>query len=136
MDEIDKQIVEILGKQGRLQWKELGEAVHLTGPAVAERVRRLEKQGIICGYQAVVDESKTGRATTALITIILSSGRHGEMQALLRSHPAVRESYRVSGDGCYWCRAVFAGQAELAAFLDELSHLGNYRLMLAVDAIR
>ena len=81
MDEIDKQIVEILSKQGRLQWKELGEAVHLSGPAAAERVRRLEKQGIICGYKAVVDESKTGRATTALITIILSSGRHGPVRS-------------------------------------------------------
>src|SRR3712207_7736558 len=59
MEELDRQIVQLLVKDGRMSYTDLGKATGLSTSAVHQRVRRLEQRGVIRGYAAVVDRKST-----------------------------------------------------------------------------
>ncbi|MGE5702970.1 MAG: Lrp/AsnC family transcriptional regulator [Clostridia bacterium] len=136
LDQTDIAIIQLLQANARLQWKEIGEQVHLTGQAVAQRIQRLTEQGIIEAFTLRVNEEKMGRPLVALITMFLKSNDHGSFQRFLQSASAVEEAHRVSGEGCYWLKARLGKQEELNDFLDQLLPFGNYRLQLSIAKIR
>ena len=67
MDEIDREIVRISHANGRLNQERIAREVKLSRPAVHERVRRLEEQGVIRGYKALVDWAALGQPVTAFV---------------------------------------------------------------------
>ena len=73
MDGIDRRIVEMLADNGRLSYAEMARQVGLSGPAVHERVGKLEAAGVITGYQAQVDPDAVGLGVTAFIGIVQSA---------------------------------------------------------------
>src|ERR687890_838559 len=73
VDSLDEQILAALQENGRLTMKALAERVGLSSPAMIERVRRLEEQGIIAGYRAVISPATLGRPLTAVITAEVSA---------------------------------------------------------------
>ena len=68
-DSFDDKILAILQRNGRISMAELGRQVHLSQPAVTERVRKLEESGVITGYRAVVDLEKLGYGIRAIIRV-------------------------------------------------------------------
>ncbi len=71
IDRIDHRIIETLRRDGRISWRELGDSVHLSASSVGERVRRLERRGVITGYQATVDQTQLGRGLRAVVELDL-----------------------------------------------------------------
>jgi Lrp/AsnC family leucine-responsive transcriptional regulator len=69
MEEIDRQIVDLLARDGRMSFTDLGRATGLSTSAVHQRVRRLEQRGVIRGYAAVVDYDSIGLPLTAFVSI-------------------------------------------------------------------
>ena len=69
MEELDRQIVQLLVKDGRMSYTDLGKATGLSTSAVHQRVRRLEQRGVIRGYAAVVDPEAVGLPMTAFISV-------------------------------------------------------------------
>lgn len=69
MEELDRQIVQLLVKDGRMSYTDLGKATGLSTSAVHQRVRRLEQRGVIRGYAAVVDPESVGLPLTAFISV-------------------------------------------------------------------
>ena len=67
LDKIDKQILSILQTDGRISWQLLGDRVHLSANAVAERVRRMTRAGVIRGFKAEVNQAALGRSLEAVI---------------------------------------------------------------------
>jgi len=67
LDQTDWQIIAELQRDGRLSFNQLARLVHLSPPAVAERVRRLEDAGVITGYQVVISPARAGLPLTAFI---------------------------------------------------------------------
>jgi Lrp/AsnC family transcriptional regulator, leucine-responsive regulatory protein len=67
LDDIDRVIVRSLRLEGRISWRELGDRVHLSATSVAERVKRLERVGVISGYSAVIDSASLGRDLRAVV---------------------------------------------------------------------
>ena len=65
IDTIDQRILDELQSEGRVSYRDLGERVGLSAPAVTERVRRLERQGVITGYTATIDP--------AALTVVFAS---------------------------------------------------------------
>ena len=78
IDEFDARILRQLEMSGRMSWAELSSQVHLSPTAVADRVRRMERDGVIRGYQANVDPAAYGRTTRAVIEVGLIAGAHAE----------------------------------------------------------
>jgi Lrp/AsnC family transcriptional regulator, leucine-responsive regulatory protein len=69
LDRVDRDILRLLQEDARMTFAEIGRQVHLSQPAVAERVRALEEQGVILGYHAVVDTTRLGFPITAWIHV-------------------------------------------------------------------
>ncbi len=76
MDITDAKILEILQEDGRISMKELGKRVALTSPAVSERVKRLEENGVITGYKAIVNPILLGLNVSVIIHVGLNVSAH------------------------------------------------------------
>ena len=92
MDEIDTRILSLLSENGRASFASIGTAVGLSPHGTADRVRRLERDGVIRGYSAQIDPAGVGRGLTALLDIrLLPSTDPDEFERQALSLPAVRE---------------------------------------------
>jgi Lrp/AsnC family leucine-responsive transcriptional regulator len=136
IDETDLKIIQCLGENSRLEWKEVGQKVHMTGQAVAARVHKLEDQGIIEGYSLRVNQSKIGYPITAFITVFMKTAAHDKFQNFINSKTMIVETHRVSGEGCYWLKAVTSSHEELNKLLDEILAYGNYRSNISIAKIK
>ncbi|WKB37021.1 Lrp/AsnC family transcriptional regulator [Terrilactibacillus sp. S3-3] len=76
MDSFDKKILSSLMDDARITWADLASRVGLSSPAVADRVSRLVKKGIIKGYGTVLDPEKVGLTCTAFIAVTLEKPEH------------------------------------------------------------
>ncbi|GAB2699049.1 Lrp/AsnC family transcriptional regulator [Thalassiella azotivora] len=99
MDPTDRQIVSILRAQGRVPWAELGRQVGLSGPAVQERVRRLEESRVVTGYHAAVDPAALGLGVSAVVGVYCSDGAEtDDVARRLRDVPEIEDCWYVAGD--------------------------------------
>ncbi|WP_172200420.1 winged helix-turn-helix transcriptional regulator [Saccharibacillus qingshengii] len=134
MDQTDKRIIEELGLNSRITMKELGERVHLTGPAAATRVEKLEDQGIIEGYGVQVNHAKMGCYTYAFLNIYIKETSHQPYLEFTREKKGyVLNNYKISGDGCYLLESRFPSNEALNEFLVELNEYANYKLSIVLD---
>ncbi|MBC9785545.1 Lrp/AsnC family transcriptional regulator [Heliobacterium chlorum] len=135
LDQTDLEILKLLRKNSRMQWKEIGEIVHMTGQATSARIRRLEEIGVIEGYTVKINEEKLGRIIVALITVCMKSNDHKSFQSFVLHEESVVESHRISGEGCYWLKARVRNQDDLEKLLDKILRYGNYRLQISISEI-
>ena len=101
MDSIDKKILDLLQDNGRITVKEITQTISLTAPAVSERIRRMEKEGIIEGYTALINPQKIGRSVHALINVSIQPQDRENLLNLVEQEPLVVECYHVTGDYSY-----------------------------------
>jgi len=99
MDAVDRKIVALLRDDARRSFKDIGVHVHLSAPAVKRRVDRLEEQGVIRGYTAVIDPSAFGWRTEAFVDLMCD----GRMPAAAIKHavenePGVVSAHTVAGE--------------------------------------
>ena len=124
LDDINRDILELLLADGRISYRELGERVGLTAPAVTERVRKLEELGVIKGYRAVVDYEALGFPLLCIIR--LNSPRNAQdLDDVIRSLPEVIEANRVTGSESHVIRARVASTTHLERLLDALWEHGE-----------
>lgn len=99
MDAIDHQIVALLRENARRSFSDIGGHVALSAPAVKRRVDRLESEGVIRGYAAVVDPHRFGWTTQAVVQLV-TEGRFSarDIDAAVRMHPEISGAYTVAGD--------------------------------------
>lgn len=136
IDHTDQKILQCLQKDSRMQWQEIGRIVHLTGQAVAARIRRMQDDGIIDAFTVNLNYEKLCKPIIAFITVFMNSPNHANFRNFLSAHHAVLEAYRISGEGCYWLKANFASQKELTEFLDAILFYGNYKVTLSIDKVK
>jgi Lrp/AsnC family leucine-responsive transcriptional regulator len=114
MDAIDTQILSILGENGRASFASIGEAVGLSPHGTADRVRRLERDGVILGYAARIDQGSVGRDLEALVDIrLLPSADPDEFERVALALPAVREVDFLTGRFDYQLRLACRDADEL-----------------------
>lgn len=119
LDETSWQILAILQEDARIPFKELGQKVGLSSPAVAERVRRLEEVGIITRYRAELNLEKLGLAIAAFITIKSFGHRCNEIRLLLQESPEVEACYRVTGSDHYLLKVAVTSVSHLEQLVDR-----------------
>ncbi|MDP9796537.1 Lrp/AsnC family leucine-responsive transcriptional regulator [Catenuloplanes nepalensis] len=124
MDDMDWAILGELQADARLSWSALSRRVHLSAPAVAERVRRLEESGVITGYHAHVDPARAGRGVLALIRMSC----YGSLCVLrdpdVATWPEILQIHRVTGDTCCMLRVAAASMVAFEAVIDRLGRYG------------
>ncbi|KQO18567.1 Lrp/AsnC family transcriptional regulator [Paenibacillus sp. Leaf72] len=133
LDHTDKRIIEELAKNGRISMKELGQLVHLTGQAAANRVSRLEEEGFIEGYTIRLNQEKAGLPVHAFIQIFMHGLYHAPYIAFVQQQTAIIHHYKTGGDSCYMMECRFPSNAALDQFLTELNEHANYRLTIVIN---
>ena len=100
MDAIDTHIVALLRENARRSFQDIGSRVGLSAPAVKRRVDRLEDDGVVRGYSAVVDPAAMGWHTHAFVDLHCE-GRMSASQVreAVAAHPEVAAAYTVAGEG-------------------------------------
>ncbi|HKF80086.1 MAG TPA: Lrp/AsnC family transcriptional regulator [Thermoleophilaceae bacterium] len=99
MDAVDRKIVTLLRENARRSFKDIGKHVHLSAPAVKRRVDRLEDEGVIRGYTAVVDPAAFGWHTEAFVDLFCDGRMPGEaIKRAVKEEPAVVSAHTVAGE--------------------------------------
>ncbi len=136
LDNIDFQILRLLSENSRIQWKDLGEQIHMTGQAVGNRIKKLEDSGVIKAYSLIVDEMKVGIIFTAYVIIYMKTANHDSFIRCLSEQKEVVEAHRISGEGCYHLTLKVNSQEQLNLFLNNILEYGNYTLYLSIQEVK
>lgn len=114
-----------LQADARLSVTELGRRVSLSPPAVAERLKRLEREGVITGYRAEVDPRRLGYSLGVVIRIRPAPRQLAAVADLARDTPEIVECHRVTGDDCYVMLAWVTDVEHLELVIDEFAAYGQ-----------
>ena len=99
LDDINRRIVALLSENARRSFADIGGHVALSAPAVKRRVDRLEADGVVRGYSAVVDAAAFGWDTHAVVALLCEGRMAGaEVRDALAGHPEVIAAYTVAGE--------------------------------------
>jgi Lrp/AsnC family leucine-responsive transcriptional regulator len=125
IDAIDRRLLSELGSDARLSTAELARRVSLSSPAVAERVRRLERDGVITGYRAEIDPRALGYGIAAIVRVRPTPRQLPRIAELARETPEVVECYRITGDDCFLLKLHLHGMDDLEPVLDRFVLFGQ-----------
>jgi Lrp/AsnC family leucine-responsive transcriptional regulator len=125
LDATDRKIIGELTTDGRVPLAELGRRVSLSSPAVAERVRRLERVGVITGYRAELDPRLLGYQLTAIVRIKPAAGQLTRIPELATEIPEVGECHRITGEDCFYLKLHLRSIEELSSLLDRFLAYGE-----------
>lgn len=118
MDKIDRQIINMLQKNARVSLKKMSQACYISSPAIAARINKLEKNGVITGYHTVVNMEKLDYHVKAFIQLQLEPNQKKEFYPYIQSIPNVIECNCVTGDYSEVMEVVFPTTADLDNFIN------------------
>jgi Lrp/AsnC family transcriptional regulator, leucine-responsive regulatory protein len=117
INEIDKQILNIIQKDARISNAEIARQVGLAPSAVLERVKKLEERGVIRGFETKLDAKELGYGLTAFVFVRTSFC--GSIGGILAAIPEVLEVHDIAGDDCYLLKVRAKDTDELGKFFRE-----------------
>jgi Lrp/AsnC family leucine-responsive transcriptional regulator len=133
LDDLDWRLLEELQADGRLSFNELARRVHLSPPAVAERVRRLKQAGIITGYAATVDPARAGQPLLAFVQLRCSLGSCLLKTTSAADYPELVEIHKLSGEHCTMLKVRATSLAHLEGLIERLGVHGEMRTHIALS---
>ena len=123
LDRIDRRILDLLQRHGRVSMTELAEHIGLSASPCAERVKRMERDGVITGYHAHVSPEALGKTLLVFVEIKLSA-KSGDVFDKVRKEllhmPEVLECHLVSGSFDYLVKARLSGMSEYRHLLGDI----------------
>ena len=134
LDAHDVRILAELQAEARLSMAELGRRVHLSQPAVTERVRKLEAAGVITGYRATVDLGKLGYGIRAVIRV--GRAEYARIVKLVQQTPEVVNAYNVTGEDSWILEIAVVDVAHLDAVVTRFCLLAETATSIILNPAR
>ncbi|CAM3370847.1 Lrp/AsnC family transcriptional regulator [Paracidovorax anthurii] len=134
LDAYDARILAALQQDGRITMAELGRRVHLSQPAVTERVRKLEAAGVIQGYGARVDCAALGYGIRAIIRV--GRAEYARVVKLIGQTPEVLNAYNVTGDDSWILEIAVIDVSHLDAVVTAFCLLAETSTCIVLNAPR
>ncbi|HLU74381.1 MAG TPA: Lrp/AsnC family transcriptional regulator [Nonomuraea sp.] len=126
MEEIDRRIVALLARDGRMSFTELARETGLSVSAVHQRVRRLEKRGVVRGYAAIIDHDAVGLPLTAFVSIKpIDPAAPDDAPDRLAHLTAIEACHSVAGDESYILKVRVASPVALEELLQQIRAAAN-----------
>ena len=123
LDVMDAKILEILQGDARVTMAEIGRRIHLSQPAVTERVRRMETAQVITGYHAHVNPEALGYGITAFVRVASRSSDIPVVK-IAEQVPEVIECHAITGEDCVVVKVVASSVKELERVISSLARCG------------
>jgi Lrp/AsnC family leucine-responsive transcriptional regulator len=120
---MDAKILDILQDDARTTLAEIGRRIHMSQPAVAERVKRMEAADIIAGYHARINPAALGYGIIAFIRVARRA-HDTPVEVVAAQVPSIVECHSITGDDCSIVKVVAASVAELEKVIVELTRCG------------
>jgi Lrp/AsnC family leucine-responsive transcriptional regulator len=126
IDETDARILELLQRDGRESYAEVGQAVGMSGPSAHERVKKLEARGVIRGYSALVDPTLLGYGVLAFIFIkqvpgTIATDMTGDFVAI----DEIEECHHLAGEADYLLKVRATDTRHLERVLHSIQQVGH-----------
>jgi Lrp/AsnC family leucine-responsive transcriptional regulator len=125
LDPTNLRLIAELQADARLSIAELGRRIGLSPPAVAERMTRLEEEGVITGYHAEVNPRALGYELGAILRIRPAPRQIATVAELAGDTPQVVECHRITGEDCFLMRLEVRSVAELEDVIDRFAFHGQ-----------
>lgn len=143
LDRIDRAIVAALARDGRLSMAELASKVGLSKTPVQARVKRLEKEGFIRGYTAIIDRARMGEGHIAFVQAKLSDTRSAALDAFnraVREVPEIEECHMMAASFDYLLkvrtRDIAAYRRVLGERISALPHVAQTSTFVAMETVK
>jgi DNA-binding Lrp family transcriptional regulator len=121
IDDVDRRIVALLRENARRSFKDIGERVNLSAPAVKRRVDRLERDGVILGYTAVVDNHAFGWHAEAFVDLFCEGRMPGEsIKRAVEGEPGVVSAHTVAGEASAMLHVMAEDTKDLESALERI----------------
>jgi Lrp/AsnC family transcriptional regulator, leucine-responsive regulatory protein len=126
VEEIDRKIVSLLARNGRMSFTDLAKQAGLSVSAVHQRVRKLEQDGVITGYAAVLDPEAIGLPMTAFVSIKpFEPAAPDDVPQRLEHMNEIEACHSVAGEENYILKVRVATPAALEDLLQQIRTLGG-----------
>jgi Lrp/AsnC family leucine-responsive transcriptional regulator len=126
VEDLDRQIIRLLAQDGRRSYTDLAKDTGLSVSAVHQRVRRLEKRGVVRGYHADVNPEALGLPLTAFVSIKpIDPAAPDDAPERLKHLAAIEACHSVAGEESYILKVRVASPADLEALLQEIRAAAN-----------
>lgn len=119
LDELDRQIIELLIKNARMSYSEIGQKIGISRVAVKMRVRALEEKGIIEEYTTIINPQKISGAVSCYFEIETKPESLMEVAEILKNNDTITQIYRVTGKSRLHVHAVASSNEEMERLLYE-----------------
>ncbi|GGP07833.1 Lrp/AsnC family transcriptional regulator [Oceanobacillus neutriphilus] len=139
MKTMDIKIMSMLMLNARASWSQLAAKVGMSGPAIADRVHRLEEKGVIKGYTTLIDPKSVGYEMTAFITLSVNKNIHrAEFLAHVEKLPEIQECHHIAGEDDYMlkvrCKDTRDLDRMISQELRELPGIDKTRTMIVLNS--
>lgn len=134
MDQTDMKIISILQHDGRISMKELGKEVSLSPPAVAERVKRLEDEGVIESYKAVINNEKVGKPICVLINASIKPEKQDSFLEFANDSDEIVECHHVTGPHSMIMKAYLREMTHLEELVGKIHFFGNTETFIIMSS--
>jgi Lrp/AsnC family transcriptional regulator, leucine-responsive regulatory protein len=135
LDATDWHILRELQEDARLSYRELGQRVALSAPAVAERIRKLEDRGIITRYSIQIDPAKVGLPLMVFVQMHCDPAKCLLKTSSAAEFPEIREMHKLSGNYCTMLKVVVSSMQHLEAFNERLGKHGDVTVHLVTSSV-
>ena len=133
-DAHDGRILAELQREGRISMAELGRRVHLSQPAVTERVRKLEAAGVVTGYRATVDLARLGYGIRAVMRV--GRAEFARVVKLVLQTPECVNAYNVTGEDSWVIEIAVIDVAHLDAVVSKFCALTETATSIILTPVR
>lgn len=133
LDAMDAKILDILQQDARTTLAEIGRRIHMSQPAVAERVKRMEAANVISGYHAQINPAALGYGITAFIRVATRS-LDMPVATVAAQLPEIVECHSITGDDCNIVKVIAPNVAELEKVIAQLTRCGNTSTSLILSS--
>ncbi|GFD68662.1 Lrp/AsnC family transcriptional regulator [Alteromonas sp. KUL106] len=120
MDKLNLRIIRALSEDARISFSQLAKKVHLSAPAVAERVRKLEELGVITAYRPIINLEKLGLPIRALVECEVHKAQERKLKSMLLDMDEVIKIYNVTGVTTFIVEVGVTALSELDLFLEGI----------------
>jgi Lrp/AsnC family leucine-responsive transcriptional regulator len=120
LDAIDLKVLRLLEKDARISTAELARAVGLSAPSVAERIRKLQENGVIEDYTVRINPAALGMKLSAWLRIRPVPGQLSVVADIIRELPEIAQCDRVTGEDCFIALAHVGSVSELERVIDRI----------------